>query len=95
MGPAPGEERCLYCSCDVSCCPSPAVTHRHPAWAALAVPGQGMCPWVSGDVPVFLHSNESCVAFPWSWLGVLSLAHCQVLQVWEENLVPGENLFIK
>lgn len=46
-------------------------------------------------VPVFLHCHESHSAFPWSWLEVLSLAHCQVLQVWEENLVPGENLFIK
>lgn len=58
---------------------------------------QGMClrTWISQGILAVLQSNRSCLAFLWSWPGMLSLADCQVLQVWEENLVPGKNSFIK
>lgn len=62
----------------------------------MAIAEAGVClqTWVSQGVPV-LQSEGSCLVFPWSWLGMVSLTDCQVLQVWEENLVPGKNSFIK
>lgn len=44
---------------------------------------------------VLLQSEGSCLVFSWSWLELVLLTDCQVLQVWEENLVPGKNSFIK
>lgn len=73
----------------------PSCTPQTPAGAALAAPGQHRCPCLSGLFSCVLHSGESHAAFPCCWLGLLPLAHCQGLQVWEENLVPGEDLFIK
>lgn len=57
--------------------------------------GMCLCTWISQGILAVLQSNRSCLAFPWSWPGMPSLADCQVLQVWEENLVSGKNPFIK
>lgn len=82
------------CCCCRSCCLFVLAAYKHRTWQNVWLLWKwGLClrMHVSRGIPVLLWNGSSCIAFPWSWVWTVSLCDCQVLPVWEENQVTGEN----
>lgn len=87
-----------YCWGCISCYLFLAAACKRIAWwnaGLLQSGGMHLRTCVSQDAPVLLQNDRSCKAFPRSWTWMVLPTACQVLQVWEENLVTGENSFIE
>lgn len=86
----------IYCWGCISCYLFLAAAYKRIAWwnaGLLQSRGMHLRTCVSQDAPVLLQNDRSCIAFHRSWMWMVSPTACQVLQVWEENLVTGENSF--